>query len=120
MVRAHVGAWHFSDLTCRADDVRSRGQNGHHVARPARPSMTHNGPQFAVLIWTLTVAGQVALANKLQRRAKTSRAAVLSSAKNREKPTCHRSRYRPQASSHFRPFPKPQHTSRSLPAVSSP
>ena len=27
MVRAHVGAWHFSDLGGEADDVRSRSDS---------------------------------------------------------------------------------------------
>ena len=48
------------------------------------------------------------------------RVAVLSSSKNREKPTYHRSKYRSRVSSHFRPSPKPQHTSRSLPVASGP
>jgi hypothetical protein len=38
-----VHTWHFSDLTCRGDDVRSWGQNGHPAARPGRPLMTRNG-----------------------------------------------------------------------------
>ena len=96
------------------------GTNGRASSRLRLPSDPQRTSQFALLIWTLTIAGKDDLSQHDCNGEPKHHEAGLSSAKNRAKPTYHRSKYRSRVSSHFRPFPKPQHTSRSLPVASGP